>query len=117
MTRYCKTPRHDVCWDWKLTTGTKMKFYWIWMSKFGLNCGCDAADGPSLVLGAQEWPAGCLGYAFNLVRPVLQGHRADLLYPCLGSSLVGQPPPPPARAQQTWFLKFQYLSPTGPGYL
>jgi len=40
------------------------------------------------VLGAQEWPAGCLGYAFNLVRPVLQGHRADLLYPCLGSSMV-----------------------------
>lgn len=39
-------------------------------------------------LGADEWPEGCVGYAFNLVRPALKGHRASLLYPMLGQTLV-----------------------------
>ena len=39
-------------------------------------------------LGPSEWPQGCLGYAFNLVRPTRPGHRASLLYSLLGSVLV-----------------------------
>ena len=39
-------------------------------------------------LAPQDWPQGCLGYAFNLVRPALPGHRAGLLYSLLGCVLV-----------------------------
>lgn len=46
------------------------------------------AEIQGLVLGPNEWPGGCLGYAFNLVRPVLKGHRCSLLYPVLGQTLV-----------------------------
>ena len=53
-----------------------------------LTGGACAAEIPGVTLGANEWPEGCLGYAINLVRPVLQGHRASLLYPMLGQSLV-----------------------------
>lgn len=49
-----------------------------------------AAELRNLVLGPHEWPGGCLGYAFNLVRPVLKGHRCSLLYPVLGQTLVRQ---------------------------
>ena len=41
-----------------------------------------------MTLGPNEWPEGCLGYAFNLVRPCLRGYRAQLLYPMLGQALV-----------------------------
>lgn len=33
--------------------------------------------------GATEWADGCLGYACNLVRPSVAGHRAALLYPLM----------------------------------
>lgn len=39
-------------------------------------------------LGPGDWPQGCLGYAFNLVRPARPGHRASLLYSLLGNVLV-----------------------------
>lgn len=39
-------------------------------------------------MSATDWPRGCLGYAFNLVRPVQRGHRASLLYNLLSSTLV-----------------------------
>lgn len=39
-------------------------------------------------LGAEEWPAGCLGYAYNLVRPAARGHRASILCSQLGAVLV-----------------------------
>lgn len=39
-------------------------------------------------VSATDWPAGCLGYAFNLVRPKVPGQRASLLYNLLGSVLV-----------------------------
>ena len=39
-------------------------------------------------LGGQEWPLGCLGYTFNVVRPSQPGHRASILYSLLGSTLV-----------------------------
>ena len=39
-------------------------------------------------ISGTDWPAGCLGYAFNLVRPKLPGQRANLLYNLLGSVLV-----------------------------
>ncbi|KAK9843600.1 hypothetical protein WJX84_002029 [Apatococcus fuscideae] len=45
-------------------------------------------DWSSVPLGPSDWPQGCLGYACNLVRPVIQGHRAAVLYPLLGSTLV-----------------------------
>jgi len=44
--------------------------------------------GEGLALEADAWPEGCLGYSFNLVRPVVRGHRALLLYPMLNGSLV-----------------------------
>lgn len=34
------------------------------------------------------WPEGCLGYAFNLVRPKELGHRALLLHGVMGHTLV-----------------------------
>ena len=61
-----------------------------------------AAEILGVTLGPNKWPEGCLGYAINLVRPVLQGHRASLLYPMLGQSLVSRishsmdPPRPPS---------------------
>ncbi|KXZ46758.1 hypothetical protein GPECTOR_41g723 [Gonium pectorale] len=42
------------------------------------------ASGPA----ADEWPPGCLGYAVNLVRPVIPGHRGSLFYSQLGRTLV-----------------------------
>jgi len=47
-----------------------------------------AAAPPKGVPAADEWPEGCLGYAFNLVRPTKKGARAALLYPLLGQTLV-----------------------------
>ena len=40
-------------------------------------------DTATLELGPSDWPQGCLGYAFNLVRPVQPGHRRRLLYAIL----------------------------------
>ena len=40
------------------------------------------------ILNGSDWPDGCLGYAFNLVRPKHPGHRAGLLNSLLGSMLV-----------------------------
>ena len=47
-----------------------------------------AAAPPKGVPAADEWPEGCLGYAFNLLRPTKKGARAALLYPLLGQTLV-----------------------------
>lgn len=41
--------------------------------------------GPSQAMG---WPKGCLGYAFNLVRPKMPGLRQKVLAAVLGSTLV-----------------------------
>ena len=49
-----------------------------------LNCAGDGVAGPK----ADQWPDGCLGYAYNLVRPVRPGHRAAVLYPLLSGTLV-----------------------------
>lgn len=35
-----------------------------------------------------DWPAGCLGYAFNLVRPTVAGQRSGVLAGLLGQTLV-----------------------------
>ncbi|EFJ52379.1 hypothetical protein VOLCADRAFT_86759 [Volvox carteri f. nagariensis] len=43
-----------------------------------------AATGPA----ADEWPHGCLGYAVNLVRPIIPGHRSTIFYSQLGRTLV-----------------------------
>ncbi|KAK9820414.1 hypothetical protein WJX72_010046 [[Myrmecia] bisecta] len=40
------------------------------------------------LLGATDWPLGCLGFAYNLVRPAVPGHRAALLANLLGQTLV-----------------------------
>lgn len=37
---------------------------------------------------AHEWPSGCLGYAVNLVRPVVSGHRPTIFYSQMGRTLV-----------------------------
>ncbi|GIL94923.1 hypothetical protein Vretimale_1033 [Volvox reticuliferus] len=37
---------------------------------------------------ADEWPQGCVGYAVNLVRPVISGHRSTIFYSQLGRTLV-----------------------------
>jgi len=39
-------------------------------------------------LAPQDWLQGCLGYAFNLVRPTKAGHRGSLLYSLLGNVLL-----------------------------
>jgi hypothetical protein len=39
-------------------------------------------------LAADEWPAGCLGYAVNLVRPVVKGQRGTVLHSQIGRGLV-----------------------------
>lgn len=44
--------------------------------------------GSGVNLAPQDWPQGCLGYAFNLVRPTKPGHRASLLYSLLGNVLL-----------------------------
>ena len=49
---------------------------------------CSAGGSGGGNLAPQDWPHGCLGYAFNLVRPALPGHRAGLLYSLLGCVLV-----------------------------
>ena len=46
------------------------------------------ADPPSSTPSARDWPAGCAGYAVNLVRPVQAGHRAAILTAILGQTLV-----------------------------
>lgn len=38
--------------------------------------------------GSGDWPDGCVGYAFNLIRPISPGLRARLLYKLLGHTLV-----------------------------
>ena len=43
---------------------------------------------PSGVPAAGDWPAGCCGYAFNLVRPAAPGARRGLLFALLGQTLV-----------------------------
>ena len=47
-----------------------------------------SADPQGLELGPNDWPEGCLGYAYNLVRPLIKGHRATVVYALLGSVLV-----------------------------
>ncbi len=47
-------------------------------------CAGDGIAGPK----ADQWPDGCLGYAYNLVRPVRPGQRAAVLYPLLSGTLV-----------------------------
>lgn len=39
-------------------------------------------------LCSTDWPEGCLGYAFNLVRPTQSGLRAEVLYRLMGKTLV-----------------------------
>ena len=46
------------------------------------------ADPPPGVPAARDWPAGCCGYAVNLVRPTRAGDRAGILYAVLGATLV-----------------------------
>lgn len=48
----------------------------------------DKAVAESLGMGATDWPQGCLGYAFNLVRPAHTGHRASILASLLSGTLV-----------------------------
>lgn len=50
--------------------------------------GMAAAGSVPCELGPTDWPVGCCGYAFNLVRPVIPGHRASVLYAMLGQTLV-----------------------------
>jgi len=47
-----------------------------------------------------EWPPGCLGFAVNLMRPAVRGHRATVLYAQLGRSLVFETMPQAARYRQ-----------------
>lgn len=35
-----------------------------------------------------EWPAGCLGFAVNLVRPVVRGHRSTVFLSLLGRCVI-----------------------------
>lgn len=39
-------------------------------------------------LSADDWPAGCCGYAVNLLRPARPGFRAQVLYPVIGTTLA-----------------------------
>lgn len=46
------------------------------------------ALGADIEAAPTAWPQGCLGYAFNLVRPTRAGDRAHLLYNMLGHTIV-----------------------------
>ena len=46
------------------------------------------AGSKDLELGATDWPEGCLGYAFNLLRPTQPGHRRQLMFSAFGTQLV-----------------------------
>ena len=46
------------------------------------------ASSEDLELGATDWPEGCLGYAFNLLRPTQPGHRRQLMFSAFGTQLV-----------------------------
>lgn len=46
------------------------------------------AGNSALEMGPQDWPDGCINFAVNLVRPVQEGHRKNILYRVLGSGLV-----------------------------
>ena len=48
----------------------------------------DAGDVQEGELSSTDWPEGCLGYAFNLVRPTRPGLRAEVLYKMMGRMLV-----------------------------
>lgn len=39
-------------------------------------------------LGPTDWPQGCLGYVFNLIRPTQQGHRRQLMHSAFNQVLV-----------------------------
>jgi hypothetical protein len=47
--------------------------------------GADPAPGGP---GPEDWPAGCLGYLANLVRPVRKGHRASVVFGLLSGVIV-----------------------------
>lgn len=49
---------------------------------------CAADAGGAVELGVNDWPPGCLGYVFNLMRPAQAGHRRRLLHSVLGSVLA-----------------------------
>jgi hypothetical protein len=36
----------------------------------------------------KDWPRGSLGFLVNLIRPVHRGHRATVLYPIIGTTMV-----------------------------
>ena len=56
---------------------------------------CLAAEtAEPLELGPADWPEGCLGYAFNLVRPLQPGHRRTVLFSQFGTVRACMPPPP-----------------------
>ena len=40
--------------------------------------------GAACSMTADEWPVGCLGYAVNLIRPVVTGTRHTILYSQVG---------------------------------
>jgi hypothetical protein len=42
----------------------------------------------SVRLAADQWPPGCLGYAFNLIRPRLKDSRPGLLYALVSGALA-----------------------------
>lgn len=46
------------------------------------------AGNTALEMDPQKWPEGCINFAVNLVRPVQAGHRKNILFKVLGSSLV-----------------------------
>lgn len=66
--------------------------------------GGPAAGAPEGDLGPDEWPKGCCGYAFNLMRPVRPGLRASVLYPLIGGVLAR--PLPCNRATPTLTLAY-----------
>lgn len=46
-------------------------------------------DMSGMELGPTDWPTGCLGYAFNLLRPAQSGHRRQLMFSTFNQVLVG----------------------------
>ena len=55
---------------------------WHWLSLLRSRTGGGAG------LAGDQWPDGCLGYAYNLLRPARPGDRAKVLYPLFTGTLV-----------------------------
>jgi hypothetical protein len=65
---------------------------YLWSDSLTHSNGVPSAGKSGAELGPTDWPQGCLGYAFNLLRPVQLGHRRQLMFSAFNQVLVSRLP-------------------------